>query len=68
MKTKVCLEYFIHGCRINVHCEKRQISNIYKQLHKNEEQFSSFNSECFSILDYAPTKYKFKSKEGMYID
>ena len=29
---------------------------------------SSFNSDCFSILDYAPTQFQVKIKEGMYID
>ena len=43
-------------------------SSIYKHLHNNEECFSGFNSDCFSILDYAPTRYQIKTKEGMYID
>ena len=37
--------------------------NIYKHLHNNEECFLSF-----SILDYAPTQFQIKIKEGMYID
>ena len=33
-----------------------------------EESFSSFDLNCFSILDWATTKYQTKLKEGMYID
>ena len=33
-----------------------------------EESFSSFYLNCFSILDWATTKYQTKLKEGMYID
>ena len=45
-------------------------SNIYKHPHNNEEYFSSFNSNCFFffILDYPPTQFQIKIKEGMYID
>ena len=48
--------------RINELVKKRQ-SNIYKHLHNNEACFSSFNSDCFSILDHAPTKFQIKIKE-----
>ena len=41
---------------------------IYINLHNNEECFSSFNSDYFSVLDYAPTQFHIKIKEGMYID
>ena len=44
------------------------VRNIHKHLHNNEECFSNFNSDCFSILDYAPTQFEIKFKEGMYID
>ena len=54
--------------RINEHVKKDKKSNIYKYLHNNKEFFSSFNSDCFSILDYAPTHFQIKIKEGMYID
>ena len=39
-----------------------------KHLHNNEECFSSFNSDCFSILHCAPTQFQIKIKEGMYTD
>ena len=54
--------------RIDEHAEKDKKSNIYKHLNNNEECFSSFNSDCFSILDYAPTQFQVKIKECMYID
>ena len=48
---------------IEEHVKKGKKFNIYKHLHNNEECFSSF-----SILDYAPTQFQIKIKEGMYID
>ena len=54
--------------RIDEHVKKDKKFNIYKHLNNNEECFSSFNSDCFSILDYAPTQFQIKIKEGMYID
>ena len=54
--------------RIDEHVEKDEKSSIYKQLHNNEECFSSFNSYCFSILDYSPTQSQIKIKEGLYIE
>ena len=50
------------------HVKKVKKSNIYKHLHNTEECFSSFNSDCFSILEYAPTQFQIKIKGGMYID
>ena len=38
-----------------------------KHLHNNEECFSNFNSDCFSILDYALTQFQIEIKEVMYI-
>ena len=37
--------------RIDKHVRKDKKSNIYKNLHNNEECYSSFNPDCFSILD-----------------
>ena len=28
----------------------------------------SFNSDCFSISDYAPTQFQIKINKGMFID
>ena len=47
---------------------KKTKSNTYKHLQNDEGCFSSFNSDCFSILDHAPTKFQIKIKEVMYID
>ena len=54
--------------RINEHVKNDKKSKIYKHLHNNEECFSSFNSNCFSILDYASTQFQIKITEGMHID
>ena len=54
--------------RIDKHAKEDKKSSMYKHLDNNEECFSSFNSYCFSILDYAPTQFQMKIKEGMYID
>ena len=48
--------------------KKDKKSNIYNHLHNNEECFSSFNSDCFYILDYAPTQFKIKIKDSIYLD
>ena len=53
--------------RINKHVKKDKKSHRYKDLHNNEDCFSCFNSDCFSILDYAPTQFQIKIKEAMYI-
>ena len=46
--------------RIDEHVKKDKKCNMYKHLNNNEECFSSFNSDCFSILDYAPTQFQIK--------
>ena len=38
--------------RTEYHVKKDKKTNIYKHLHNNEASFSSFNSDCFSLLDY----------------
>ena len=48
--------------------KKDKGSTIYKHLHNNEEYFSSYNSDCLSISDYAPTQFQIKNKESMHID
>ena len=42
-------------------------SHIYKHLQENENCFDNSNSDCFSILDTAPTTWQLKLKEGLYI-
>ena len=57
-----------HFKNVDEHVKKDKKSDIYKHLHNNEEYFSSFNPDCFSILDYAPTQFQIKIKKGIYID
>ena len=51
---------------IDEHIKKKY--HVFQHLHNKEECFSSFDLNCFSILDLATTKYQTKLKEGMYID
>ena len=41
---------------------------FFQHLHSKEECFSSFDLNCFSILDSATAKYQIKLKERMCID
>ena len=55
--------------RIDEHVKKtKNLIYIYKLLQNNEECFSSFNLDCFSTLDYPPTQFQIKIKEGMCND
>ena len=54
--------------RIDEHIKKDKKSHVFQQQHNKEECFSSFDLNCFSILDLATTKYQTKLKEDMYID
>ena len=47
------------------HRRTDKMSQVYK--HKNEACFTSYNDECFSILDSEKTKFQLSLKEGMYI-
>ena len=53
--------------RIHEHFKTDKKSHIYKHLFSNENCFNSCTNECFSILDYASTKYQLKIKEALYI-
>ena len=46
--------------RIDEHVKEDKKSKIDKHLHNNEECFSRFNSDYFSILDYVPTQFQIK--------
>ena len=48
--------------------KKGKKSHMHKHQHNNDECFSSFNSDCFPILDYTPTQFQIKIKEGIDID
>ena len=45
--------------------KKDKKSNINKHLQNNEECLSSFNSDCFSILDNTLQQFQIKIKGGM---
>ena len=45
--------------------KKDKKSNIHKHLQNNEECLSSFNSDCFSILDDTLQQFQIKIKGGM---
>ena len=53
--------------RVEEHLKTDKNSHVYRHLQNNLECFNSCNSECFSILDTAATKFQLKLKEGMYI-
>ena len=54
--------------RIDEHIKKDEKSHVFQHLRSKEECFSSFDLNCFSILDSATIKYQTKLKEGMCID
>ena len=54
--------------RIREHLKSDKKSHIHKHLSKNVKCFDSSDENCFSILDKAPSKYKLKIKEGLYIE
>ena len=63
---KTCRHFII---RINEDIKRGKKSHGFQHLHRKEEEcFSSFDLDCFSILDSATTKYQTKLKECMYID
>ena len=41
--------------------------HIYQHLSSNQNCFNCCTDDCFSILDYASTKYQLKIKEALYI-
>ena len=54
--------------RIDEHIKKDKNSHVFQHLHSKEKSFSSFDLNCFFILDSATIKYQTKLKEAMYID
>ena len=48
--------------RIDEHIKHDKKINIFQHLHNKEECFSTFDLNCFSILDSATTKYQTKVK------
>ena len=63
---ETCRHFII---RIDEDIKRDKRSHVFQHLHSKEEEcFSSFDLDCFSILDSATTKYQIKLKECMYID
>ena len=53
--------------RIKEHLNTDKRLYICQHLSSNESCFNSCTDNCFSILDYASTKYQLKIKETLYI-
>ena len=54
--------------RIDEHIKKDKKFHVFQYLHSKEECLSSFDLNCFSILDSTTAKYQTKLKDGMCID
>jgi len=81
LKSNVVYQFKCAGCsacyigettrhlssRILEHLKTDKNSHVYKHLQNNLDCFNKSNSDCFSTLDTAKTKFQLKLKEGMYI-
>ena len=47
---------------------KKIESHVFQHLHNKGECFSSFDLNCFSILDLVTSKYQTNLQDGMYIN
>ena len=60
------------GChfstRVREHLSSDKSSHIFKHLISSERCRQSCSTDCFEILDSAPTKFQLKLKEAMYIN
>ena len=68
-----CKSYIGETCRhfttrIDEHFKKDKKPHVFQYLQNKEECFSNFDLNCFSISDYATSKYQTKLKYSMYID
>ena len=52
---------------IKEHLKTDKKSHIYQYLSSNQNCFNCCTDDCFSILDYASSKYQLKIKEALYI-
>ena len=52
---------------IEEHLKTDKNSHVYKHLQNNMDYHNKCNSDCFSNLDTAKTKFQQKLKESMYI-
>ena len=53
--------------RIKEHLKTDKKSHIYQHLSSYQNCFNCCTDDCFSILDYASTKYQLKIKAALYI-
>ena len=54
--------------RIREHLSPDKSSHIFKHLLSSERCRQSCSTDCFEILDSAPTKFQLKLKEAMHIN
>ena len=54
--------------RLREHLSSDKSSHIYKHLLSSERCCQSCSTDCFEILDSAPTKFQLKLKEAMHIN
>ena len=53
--------------RIKERLKTDKKSHIYQNLSSNQNYFNCCTDDCFSVFDYASTKYQLKIKEAVYI-
>ena len=53
--------------RIEEHIKKDKNSHIFKHLLSNENCLTSFNNDCFKIIDTASNSFNLKIKEALHI-
>ena len=54
--------------RVREHLSSDKSSHIFKHLLSSERCRQSCSTDCFEILDSAPTKFQLKLKEAMHIN
>ena len=54
--------------RVREHLYSDKFSHIFKHLLSSERCRQSCSTDCFEILDSAPTKFQLKLKEAMHIN
>ena len=54
--------------RVREHLSSDKSSHIFKHLLSSERCRQSCSTDCFEILDSAPTKFQLKRKEAMHIN
>ena len=82
LKSNVVYKFSCAGCnacyvgettrhfstRIKEHLETDKNSHVHKHLLSSSDCKDKANTDCFSIIDSAPTKFQLKIKEGMHIE